>query len=52
MSKKVLMVIAPQDFRDEEFEKPYELLKKNKIEVTVASTSLNPSKGFINSGSI
>jgi len=45
--KKVLMVIAPNDFRDEEFEKPYELLKKNKIEVTVASSTGKTSKGML-----
>lgn len=45
--KKVLMVIAPKDFRDEEFEKPYELLKANNIQVTVASSSKQPSKGML-----
>jgi protease I len=35
--KKVVMVLAPRDFRDEEFEKPYEALSRAKAHVTVVS---------------
>lgn len=45
--KSVLMVIAPQDFRDEEFKEPYELLTNSGIKVVVASTDTSPSKGML-----
>ena len=36
-SKKILMIIAPENFRDEEFEVPYTRFKNEGAEVTVAS---------------
>ena len=45
--KSVLMVIAPKDFRDEEFKEPYELFTKSGINVTVASTDTSPAKGVL-----
>ncbi|MBI4041206.1 MAG: DJ-1/PfpI family protein [Deltaproteobacteria bacterium] len=47
MMKKVLMVIAPKDFRDEEFEEPYTILKEHNVAVTVASTTPQPAKGML-----
>lgn len=37
MSKKVLMVIAPQEFRDEEYEHPKEVLEARGADVVTAS---------------
>jgi len=45
--KKVVMVIAENNFRDEELLEPKKILEENGIEVTVASTSLNYSKGML-----
>ncbi|MFH1327320.1 MAG: hypothetical protein ABIH76_00475 [Candidatus Bathyarchaeota archaeon] len=36
--KKVLMIIAPQDFRDEELLETREVLEKGGVETVVAST--------------
>lgn len=47
ISKSVLIVIAPKDFRDEEFKEPYELLTNSGIKVVVASTDTSPSKGML-----
>jgi protease I len=44
-NKNVLIIIAAQNFRDEEYEKPRRILEEEGARVTVASTSLNPSKG-------
>lgn len=46
-SKHVLMVIAPKNFRDEEFKEPYELLNKSGMKVTVASTDTTPATGML-----
>lgn len=46
-SKKVLMVIAAGDFRDEEFKIPFESLKKEGYQVVVASTILGPVSGML-----
>jgi protease I len=43
--KKVVAVIAHQDFRDEEFLEPAEILENKGIEVKVASSKLGPAKG-------
>lgn len=43
--KKVVMIIAHDNFRDEEFLEPAEILEKNGIEVMVASSKLGPAKG-------
>ena len=43
--KKAVMIIAQENFRDEELLEPKEVLEKNGICVTVASTSLKEAKG-------
>ncbi len=45
--RKVLMIIASQNFRDEEFQVPRDLFKAQGIQVTVASSSLNEAKGML-----
>ena len=45
--KKVAMIIAQDNFRDEELFGPKEILEQNGIEVLIASTSLNPVKGVL-----
>ncbi|MBU3958379.1 MAG: DJ-1/PfpI family protein [Candidatus Omnitrophica bacterium] len=45
--KKVVMVIAQEGFRDEEFLQPKEILEKNGIEVKVASSSLKEATGTL-----
>ena len=45
--KKVVMIIAQDNFRDEELFQPKEILEQNGIEVKIASTSLNPAKGTL-----
>ena len=45
--KKVVMIIAQDNFRDEELFQPKEILEKNGIEVKIASTSLNSIKGML-----
>ncbi len=45
--KKVLMVIASSQFRDEEYQKPRQLLEAAGIQVTVASSSLSESTGML-----
>ncbi len=47
IAKSVLMVIAPEDFRDEEFKEPYDLFTKSGLKVTVASTDTLPAKGML-----
>jgi protease I len=47
MAKSVLMVIAPKNFRDEEFKEPYDLFTSTGIEVTVASTDTHPAHGML-----
>lgn len=44
--KKVLMIIASKDFRDEEYLKPREILEREGIEVKVASSSLEEAQGM------
>jgi len=46
MVKKVLMVIAPNDFRDEEFFETKEVLEKSNIDVTVVNSTGQPSKSM------
>ncbi len=46
MAKKVLMVIAPNDFRDEEFFETKEILEKSNIDVTVVNSTGQPSKSM------
>jgi protease I len=45
--KTVLMVIAPQDFRDEELANPKAILEKEGASVTVASTKTGTCKGML-----
>jgi len=45
--RKVLMVIASRQFRDEEYAKPRQILEAAGAEVTVASSSLQPAKGML-----
>lgn len=45
--KKVLMIIAKKDFRDEEFFEPKEVLERDGAKITVASSSLGTSTGML-----
>lgn len=45
--KKAVMIIAQNNFRDEELLKPKEILEKNGVAVTVASSSLKESTGML-----
>ena len=45
--KKVLMIIASNQFRDEEYQKPREILEAAGIQVTVASSSLEEATGML-----
>lgn len=45
--KKAVMIIARSNFRDEELLKPKEVLEKNGVTVTVASSSLKEATGML-----
>ena len=45
MGKKILMVIAPEDFRDEEYQIPRQIFEKEGFQVTVASSRLGRATG-------
>jgi len=45
--KRVVMIIAQNDFRDEELLQPKEILEKNGIDVKVASRSLGEAGGML-----
>lgn len=45
--KRVLMVIASSQFRDEEYQKPRKILESEGVQVTVASSSLKESIGML-----
>jgi len=45
--KKILMIIAPQNFRDEELLIPKALLEKEGYKVVIASNSLSPARGML-----
>ena len=45
--KRVLMVIASENFRDEEYETPRAILEKHGAKITVASSKLDPAKGML-----
>jgi protease I len=47
LAGSILMVIAPHDFRDEEFKKPYDLFTNSGISVTIASTDTLKAKGML-----
>jgi protease I len=43
--KKAVLVIAQKDFQDDEFGKPFDILKENGFSVVVASSSLGEATG-------
>ena len=45
--KKVLMVIAPENFRDEEYAEPRRILEAKGCAITVASTHTREAKGML-----
>ncbi|MFQ5835431.1 MAG: DJ-1/PfpI family protein, partial [bacterium] len=45
--KKVLIIIAERNFRDEELLKPRKILEDRGVKVTVASTSLQDARGML-----
>lgn len=45
--KKILMIIASRNFRDEEYFVPKEIFEKNGFIVTTASSTTNPSRGVL-----
>ena len=45
--KKVLMIIAERNFRDEELLKPRKILEDRGVKVIVASTSLHQARGML-----
>ncbi len=45
--KKILMIIASQDFRDEELFKPRDLFLERGMEVVLASSSLKTARGML-----
>ena len=45
MTHKILMIIAPEQFRDEEYVEPREVFEKAGIEVTVACSRLGQAVG-------
>jgi protease I len=47
MQKKILMIIAPQNFRDEELQIPKEIFEKNNFQVTIASKGINDANGSL-----
>ncbi len=47
MKKKILMIIASQQFRDEELLVPKDYFEKNGCQVTIASSSLKPATGML-----
>ncbi len=47
IAKSVLMVIAHEDFRDDEFTSSHDLFKKAGIAITVASTDTTPARGSL-----
>ncbi|MBN2015382.1 DJ-1/PfpI family protein [Candidatus Dojkabacteria bacterium] len=46
MSKKVLMIVAPRNYRDEEFDHPREIFEMNGYEVSVASRGIEEAMGI------
>jgi protease I len=45
--KRVLFILPPHDFRDEEYSVPKAFLEKSGARVSVASSSLSPVKGML-----
>lgn len=48
-AQKAVMVIAGSNFRDEELLVPQNMLRTNRVEVVLASSSLSPAKGMLGS---
>lgn len=46
LEKRVVMVVASKDFRDEEFLEPKKVFESAGVKVVVASSKLSPSKGY------
>lgn len=46
-TKNILMIIASQNFRDEELLKPKQIFEKQGFKVTIASSSLNTATGML-----
>lgn len=46
-TKKVIMIIASTNFRDEEYNVPREILERKGIEVKVASSSIRQCRGIL-----
>lgn len=44
--RRVVMIIAHRDFRDEEYQKPRAVFENEGAQVTVASTETTPAKGM------
>ena len=47
MGKKILMVIAPEDFRDEEYQIPLQIFEKEGLQITVASSRRGFARGSL-----
>lgn len=45
-SKKILMIIAPKDFQDQEFSKPKQMLEAEGAKIVVASSTLKTATGI------
>jgi len=45
--KKVLMIIAPEGFRDEELLEPKKIFEANNVDVTIASKNTKIAKGML-----
>jgi len=45
--KKILMIIAPENFRDEEFLEPKKVFENHGLEVDVASKGVSEAKGML-----
>ena len=47
VGKKILMVIASQNFRDEEYQQPKQIFEQNEAEVTTASSTTGQITGML-----
>ncbi len=45
--KKIVMIIAHENYRDEELEVPLQMFKKAGVDVAIASTALTPATGML-----
>jgi len=45
--KKILMIVAPENFRDEEFLEPKKVFEDNGVNVVVASKDVSEAKGML-----